>query len=203
MIGGMAEDRPKGGRQHAFNDVEKEALRESLEKYKQLNDLTGAALGEILGVGQQQASDYLRGARMGRPAALRFVKRFGGYNSVEDFLAEEHNIIEGERIERPRVKRVKGRTSATGTSDQGEMAVASHPEREDAANRVRHLGVTDRAIENVIARFHNEPRHESMWWASKFISEQEFLNEQTRQRASREAERAAKKGRKKRGDEEP
>lgn len=176
----------RAGRHHAFKDIENEALFAALKRYKELNNLTSEEVGERLGVVQQTANKYINGeSRMGRPPAMKLVKIIGAYRSVEEFLEVECGIVDGVHVERAAVRQSKGRTSTKGT-DNGTIAVGEHPERAFASNLVRRVGVTDEAIENVIARYHGEPRHIEMWWAQKFMSEQEFLNERALQRWSQE-----------------
>lgn len=144
------------GKRQVFSDDENRALREALRKHRDEHDLTGAQVGRLLGIKQQNAARLLSDAPahrltgMGRDTANNLA-RILGFRDAEHFLIEHGVLAEMQPL-----------PTGTGWGD-----------RDTAVKVARKMGYAEEAIQAVLARFRApDYRAKTMrWWNDQIVLE--------------------------------
>lgn len=158
-VGVRSQNRSVGGKPEAYTPEENAVLRAALRRMRELEELTQAGVGAIIGVEQQNAGRLLAAGSkvgMGRATANRLARHIG-------FRDAEHLLLEtGVLAEMQLPPPARSSMGVTWT------------ERDRAVRLAPTLGYDLAAVEAVVARFTDDTsRHRPMkWWFDKFFAEE-------------------------------
>lgn len=149
------------GKPETFSPEEIAAIRAAIRGYYKRNGMTGAKLGEKLGVSQQTANGYVNGTGGFSLPTARAIAWMLGYDGIDELL-REHGALK--------------------VPDFVAAKLGKSPSQGDAARMACRLGVSETAIERVNARI-GDAHHIPRWWMDKYIQEQAALDEERLQTA--------------------
>lgn len=154
-VGVLGHSRLVAGRPRSFTDAELEVLRSVARRLKAERSWSGGALGEAMGIAQQNAGRFIaKGSTAGieRATAERLAKA-AGYRDVGHLLLEAGVLAEMQ-------------PNATGPGWE---------DRDLAVRIAQHLGFPHEIIESVVARFRADQyrRRPALWWNERFVFEKQ------------------------------
>ena len=140
------------GKKGSFTEAENAVLREALRRYRAERELSQGAMGELLGIKQQNVARAERGGGINRTTANALARLMGRRDAEELLL--EHGVL-AEMQPSPPAR------SSTG---------AGWSTRDASVRVARVMSISDVAVQFVLAReTDDDARHRPMkWWIGKF-----------------------------------
>lgn len=154
---GTAAKKP-AGKQANFSEAQNAALRNDLKEFVKANKLTQDRLGELLDEEQQSAGRHLAAKNptgFSYQTATRAARLFG-FSGVDDYFRERGVGFD---------LRAREPVGDAGAAQQA-----------DGMRAARAVKVSEAAIQMVNDSVPPGEFHHSMWWATRYIYQQEAIN---------------------------